>query len=150
MLGNIRANTRIDHLKVGQIPTAVDSGSPLRMADVRVACRGGHAVDPADHLRLRGRGRPLLLLGQRARPHRNDWVTIGDTERTGVGLGFQPVPERKTVKNRVHLDLLVRDEPLETARARLEGLGAATQHSIMPDIEGNEFYLVPGSDAADG
>ncbi len=93
-------------------------------------------------------------LGYTVTFEREDWVMIGDPERKGVGLGFQPVPEKKTVKNRVHLDILVRDEPLETARARLEGLGAATerfvdngeagQHYIMLDIEGNEFCLVPG------
>lgn len=92
---------------------------------------------------------------------RADWIMIGDPERKGVGLGFQPVPERKTVKNRVHLDLLVRDEPLEAVRTRLERLGATTErfvdngegghHYIMRDIEGNEFCLVPGpgSDAAE-
>ncbi len=91
---------------------------------------------------------------------REDWVMLGDPERKGVGLAFQPVPEKKAVKNRVHLDILVRDEPLEVAHERLEELGATTQrfvdngeagqHYIMRDIEGNEFCLVPGpgSDAA--
>lgn len=96
-------------------------------------------------------------LGYTVTFERADWVMIGDPERTGVGLGFQPVPEKKAVKNRVHLDILVRDEPLETARERLEGLGATTerfvvngeggQHYIMRDIEGNEFCLVPGAES---
>ena len=65
-------------------------------------------------------------LGYHITYEREDWVMLGDPERTGVGLGFQPVPEKKAVKNRVHLDILVRDEPLEVARERLEGLGATT------------------------
>ncbi len=99
-------------------------------------------------------------LGYHITYEREDWVMLGDPERKGVGLGFQPVPEKKAVKNRVHLDILVRDEPLEVAHERLEELGATTQrfidngeagqHYIMQDIEGNEFCLVPGpgSDAA--
>ena len=93
-------------------------------------------------------------LGYTVTFEREDWVMLGDPERTGVGLGFQPVPEKKAVKNRVHLDILVRNEPLETARERLEGLGATTErfvdngeaghHHIMRAIEGNEFSLVPG------
>jgi hypothetical protein len=93
-------------------------------------------------------------LGYEITYEREDWVMLGDPGRKGVGLGFQPVPERKSVKNRVHLDILVRDEPLEAARERLHGLGATTQrfvdngeagqHYIMRDIEGNEFCLVPG------
>ncbi len=93
-------------------------------------------------------------LGYEVTYERDDWVMLGDPERQGVGLGFQPVPEEKTVKNRVHLDILVRDEPIEAARERLEGLGASTQrfvangeagqHYFMQDIEGNEFCLVPG------
>lgn len=102
------------------------------------------------------------VLGYTVTFERADWVMLGDPERKGVGLGFQPVPEKKTVKNRVHLDILVQNEPLEAARERLEGLGATTQrfvdngeagrHYIMQDIEGNEFCLVPGpgSDGAGG
>ncbi len=73
------------------------------------------------------------------------------------GLLFVRVPEKKTVKNRVHLDILVQNEPLEAARERLEGLGATTQrfvdngeagqHYIMQDIEGNEFCLVLGPES---
>ncbi len=80
---------------------------------------------------------------------------LGDPERNGVGLGFLPVPERKVVKNRVHLDLLVKGEGLEAARGHLEGLGATNQrfidngesghHYIMQDIEVNEFCLVRGA-----
>jgi predicted enzyme related to lactoylglutathione lyase len=64
-------------------------------------------------------------------------------------LILQRVPERKAIKNRMHLDLRVRD--LAAEKARLEDLGA-TQLSgeieeqgfrwiVMADPEGNEFCL---------
>ncbi len=96
-------------------------------------------------------------LGYEHRVRTDSWGVIADPERSGVGLGFQPVPEGKVVKNRVHLDLLVSGEPLEARRSALEALGATTQrhidngedgwHYIMQDPEGNEFCLVPGPDS---
>jgi len=98
-------------------------------------------------------------LGYEARVETEGWVIIGDPQRKAVGLGFQKVPEGKVVKNRVHLDLLVTDEPIESRRAALESLGASTQrfvdngeeghHYIMQDPEGNEFCLVPGPGSED-
>ncbi|MEV6171216.1 VOC family protein [Streptomyces sp. NPDC051954] len=75
-------------------------------------------------------------------------------EDSGTGLGrrllFQRVPEAKTVKNRLHLDL----HPGEGRRAdeveRLRGLGAsvlrevkepAGEWVVMADPEGNEFCV---------
>lgn len=71
---------------------------------------------------------------------------------TGAGQGrrvlFQAVPEKKTVKNRMHLDLSVGPEARDTEVSRLEGLGATvlarvdadgSQHVTMADPEGNEF-----------
>ncbi len=68
----------------------------------------------------------------------------------GPSLLFEEVPEGKTVKNRVHLDLspaTTRDQEV----ARLEGLGAAvirdqrrpdgTGWVVMADPEGNEFCV---------
>jgi hypothetical protein len=59
-------------------------------------------------------------------------------------LWFQLVPERKTVKNRVHLDL--RAEDVEKEVDRLLGLGATELHRVesrvtMADPEGNEFCI---------
>lgn len=71
---------------------------------------------------------------------------------TGMGQGrrmlFQAVPEAKTVKNRMHLDLKVGADTVEAEVARLEGLGASilqrvdadgSRHVTMQDPEGNEF-----------
>jgi predicted enzyme related to lactoylglutathione lyase len=64
-------------------------------------------------------------------------------------LVLQRVPERKTVKNRMHLDLRVRDLDVETTR--LEDLGATRLSAeieelgfrwiVMADPEGNEFCV---------
>lgn len=57
---------------------------------------------------------------------------------------FQLVPERKTVKNRLHLDLSATDRSAEVAR--LTGLGAQLlrsydDHDLLGDVEGNEFCV---------
>jgi hypothetical protein len=63
-------------------------------------------------------------------------------------LIFIPVPEGKTVKNRVHLDLAPDDQQAEVER--LEGLGAKridigqgdVSWIVMSDPEGNEFCVL--------
>lgn len=65
-------------------------------------------------------------------------------------LLFQLVPESKTVKNRLHLDVQVPDVGLEEARSQLEKRGATFLHNgvqgphswiTMADPEGNEFCV---------
>ena len=73
-------------------------------------------------------------------------------DERGAGSGrrilFQAVPERKTVKNRVHLDLLVGPDAHEAEVQRLVGLGASVlgvhdgddgRWTLLADPEGNEF-----------
>ena len=75
-------------------------------------------------------------------------------EYTGVGRGgrvlFQKVPEAKTVKNRVHLDLHVGVDARAEAVDRLKGLGATVLWEgsqgpnswvTMADPESNEFCV---------
>ncbi|WP_327093199.1 VOC family protein [Nonomuraea sp. NBC_01738] len=67
-----------------------------------------------------------------------------------VRLAFQPVPEAKTVKNRLHLDLEV--AAAGPAAAGAEELGATRvgaevrdeqgAFQVMADPEGNEFCFV--------
>lgn len=80
------------------------------------------------------------LLGLEVTRREQDWVSLGP------GLALQRVPERKTVKNRVHLDLVADDFALDTARAAK--LGAVPQGEIYEDLwqvwhdpEGNEFCI---------
>ncbi|MGH9223020.1 MAG: VOC family protein [Acidimicrobiales bacterium] len=73
-------------------------------------------------------------------------------DERGVGTGrrvlFQAVPEPKTVKNRLHLDLIVGPEAHDAEVERLKGLGATVlgvhdgddgRWTLLADPEGNEF-----------
>jgi hypothetical protein len=69
---------------------------------------------------------------------------------SGTGLGrrllFQRVPEAKTTKNRLHLDLHVgaeRGQPLDLPGARVERevKEPSGQWVVMTDPEGNEFCV---------
>ena len=90
-----------------------------------------------------------------------DQAAVIDPADEGPRLYFQRVPERKTVKNRVHLDVRVasglqgeeRMAVLETECDRLVALGATRVRRyepappmsagfiVMTDPEGNEFCL---------
>lgn len=81
------------------------------------------------------------------------WVAPRAEDLTG-GLLFTSVPEGKTVKNRLHVDLRPADGTTQGAELeRLLGLGAtpvdvgqrdATWH-VLADPEGNEFCLLRNS-----
>ena len=92
--------------------------------------------------------------------NRNDASAVSDPDGAGPRIYFQRVPESKSVKNRVHLDLNVgggRRTPIEERKRRiaaeverLESAGAAKvgeqekddeYHVGMKDVEGNEFDL---------
>jgi hypothetical protein len=87
------------------------------------------------------------------------WNVITDPDGVGPRLLFHSVPEAKTVKNRLHLDVFAAGDrlPVEQSRplvdaevARLVGLGAAhvrtdederDYYAVMQDPEGNEFCV---------
>jgi hypothetical protein len=89
----------------------------------------------------------------------NSMSAVVDPDGKGPRLLFQRVPEGKSAKNRVHLDLNVglrRDDPKASrarvveASERLVRLGATRLREaeergefwiVMQDIEGNEFCL---------
>ncbi len=90
----------------------------------------------------------------------NAMSAVVDPDGVGPRLLFQRVPEGKTAKNRVHLDVNVggghgtpleeRKERVDAAAARLVAAGATRlrpfeQHGeywvVMQDPEGNEFCL---------
>ncbi|MGG5174918.1 VOC family protein [Pseudarthrobacter sp. J1763] len=71
------------------------------------------------------------------------------TSPTGPGLTFLRVPESKSVKNRLHLDLRPDDRDAEVAR--LEALGARridvgqgpdVTWVVLEDPDGNEFCVL--------
>lgn len=63
-------------------------------------------------------------------------------------LTLQRVPEAKSTKNRVHLDLFVADLDAEVERLQALGAAIAAEHhgdyrtTIMSDPDGNEFCVV--------
>jgi catechol 2,3-dioxygenase-like lactoylglutathione lyase family enzyme len=93
--------------------------------------------------------------------HRNDASAVVDPQGAGPRVFIQKVPEGKTAKNRVHLDVRAapglegaeRMAALEAECERLVDIGAsrldrhepapplAEGHIVMADPEGNEFCL---------
>ena len=90
-----------------------------------------------------------------------DGASIIDPDGVGPAIGFLRVPEPKTAKNRMHIDIRVAGEPPwdMVARARLirakesellasgatkvrdETYGEHLGHIVMLDPEGNEFCI---------
>ncbi|MFB7861982.1 MULTISPECIES: VOC family protein [unclassified Streptomyces] len=72
-------------------------------------------------------------------------------ESAGAGLLFIQVPEKKSVKNRVHLDLQPQDRTRDEEVERVLALGASlvddrrrpdgTGWVVLADPEGNEFCV---------
>jgi predicted enzyme related to lactoylglutathione lyase len=78
-----------------------------------------------------------------------DEVVVAKDEATHPGLIFVPVPESKTVKNRLHIDLA--PDAQEAEVNRLEALGASwvdvgqsadNTWVVLADPEGNEFCVL--------
>ena len=75
-------------------------------------------------------------------------IMVSPKTGAGVPLGFFKVPEGKTVKNRLHLDLRPEDQAAEVER--LIGLGAkkvdigqgSQTWVVLADPEGNEFCVL--------
>lgn len=76
------------------------------------------------------------------------------TSQSDPVIYFEVVPEGKTVKNRLHLNIQAPDRKAEVAR--LVGLGAIEVEEISPgggyvwtnlrDVEGNEFCVSTGAE----
>lgn len=88
------------------------------------------------------------LLGSEPQASLPGWYQLG--ELGDPRINFQPVPEKKTVKARIHLDLTV-DNIDRAVEATVQAGGRATgeRHEyaegivvVMADPEGNEFCLV--------
>jgi len=90
-----------------------------------------------------------------------DGASLVDPEGKGPAIGFLRVPEGKTAKNRVHVDIRVAGEPpwnmaerellirakvdqlvaAGATKVREESYGADLGHVVMFDPEGNEFCV---------
>jgi predicted enzyme related to lactoylglutathione lyase len=90
------------------------------------------------------------LLGREPGPSQHGWVYLGQRGDPEPRLVFQPVPEPKAGKVRIHLDVTVGDvnEAIELVTA-LGGRSTGERHDydegavvVMADPEGHEFCLV--------
>ena len=138
----------------------IDCAAPDRMARFWAAALHYDLEPPPDgfetwddYYRDLGLGEEDLGIGE---------DSIIDPSGDGPRIWFQQVPEGKTIKNRLHLDIAAgggRSVPIETRRARVEaeaerlvGLGATLVRTLaepgldhvavaMTDPEGNEFDI---------
>jgi len=107
-------------------------------------------VDCGDPERLAGFWCQVLAYELTRSNPRSAWIV--DPAGRGPNMAFLAVPEPKSVKNRLHIDLT----PPETMRAevdRLRGLGATffaemrvedAFWTVLRDPEGNEFCVLRG------
>lgn len=115
----------------------------------------GLVIDCLDPVALASFWGPALhyeMLGEAG-----NYALLVPTTAGAPKLLLQRVPETKSVKNRMHLDIETAD--IESEAARLEALGAIrvhpdiqTEHSsswvLMTDPEGNEFCVCDGGNPA--
>jgi len=90
------------------------------------------------------------LLGREPGPSQDGWVYLGQRGDSLPRLVFQPVPEPKTAKVRIHLDVTVED--IDDAASVVTGLGGrltGERHDydegvvvVAADPEDHEFCLV--------
>ena len=83
-----------------------------------------------------------------------DWIEVRGSDLSVPSLIFVPVPEPKTVKNRVHIDLTPTDREQADEVGRLMALGAQRVDVgqgvvcwvVLADPEGNEFCVLQRRD----
>jgi hypothetical protein len=114
-------------------------------AFVRGVLEAGHATDD-DVVEIDGQLRWKGLASLRHPDDPADQRNVGQGRR----ILLMEVPEPKTVKDRIHLDLLVGPDARAAEVERLLGLGATVlreveehggRHTVMADPEGNEFCV---------
>jgi predicted enzyme related to lactoylglutathione lyase len=109
-------------------------------------------IDCADPVRLAGFWRTIT--GYVTLSESETWVAIGTADERTI-IGFQRVPEPKTVKDRIHLDFAAEDE--EATAHEIEAMGATRlwvsedpddPFVVLADPEGNEFCIVREEEGA--
>ncbi len=116
----------------------------------------GITVDCADPQRLADFWGALL--GREQRVPLPGWLRLGDLGEPQPVLNFQPVPEPKRGKTRIHVDVVVDDiDAAVDMVTRLGGRPTGERHDyaegvvvVATDPEGNEFCVVQYFDATRG
>ena len=133
---------------------AVDSSDPHALADWWADALGWQ-VEPSDEAFIRKMVDAGYATDADTTTHHGVLVwrqgqAINHPEGSAPRMLFQLVPEAKTVKNRMHLDIRVGEEHIEQEVARLTAAGARELHRgrqgphwwvTMADPEGNEFCV---------
>lgn len=118
----------------------IDCRHPASVARFWAAVLDDYAVAPYDAAeldRLRGQGVDD--------PEDDPTVLVEGASGVTPRIFFQLVPEPKTVKNRVHLDLRCDDVAAEMERLVEMGARVIANHPgfvVLADPEGNEFCLL--------
>lgn len=116
----------------------IDCRRPASLARFWAAALDGYSVAPYDEpelARLRGLG---------IDDPEDDPTVLVEAPGVRPRLFFQHVPEPKTVKNRVHLDLDAADRPDEITRLVALGASVLAERdgwTVLVDPEGNEFCV---------
>jgi catechol 2,3-dioxygenase-like lactoylglutathione lyase family enzyme len=130
-----------------------DAADPHALAAFWAAVLGIEVEDHADfvdQLVADGRMPPEERVEVGGRAAFRDVAACRDPSSTEPRLYFQRVPEGKTAKNRVHLDIRVEPDSKAAEVDRLTALGARLIDTsddrgpltyVMRDPEGNEFCL---------
>ena len=136
------------------IQVAIDCSAPHQLADWWAEALGWQ-VEPQDEAFIRRMIEAGHASAEHTVHHRGALVwrsatAIRSPEPGRPRVLFQAVPEPKTVKNRMHLDVHVGPERREAEVARLVGMGATElwraaqgpyEWVTLADPEGNEFCI---------
>ncbi|MDG3014318.1 VOC family protein [Speluncibacter jeojiensis] len=142
----------------------IDTANAAALADFWAAALDYEVEDPSaliEQLLAAGQLPEQAVAEHRGRKNFRGYAAIRHPDdpfdqHSGVGRGrrllFQDVPEAKSGKNRLHLDIHGEPGGLDALVSRLEGLGAtrvaeidkgpAGHWWVMRDPEGNEFCAV--------
>lgn len=141
-----------------EVQVTFDCADPAGLAAFWIEALGYKLQDPPSGFQSWDQALEAMGVPEHSR---NDASAVVDPEGSGPRLFFQRVPERKEIKNRLHLDVRVapglqgeaRMAALEAEAARLVSHGAVrlqrhepapplgAGHIVMTDPEGNEFCL---------
>ncbi|MGW2094576.1 VOC family protein [Promicromonospora sukumoe] len=117
-----------------------DCRHPASLARFWAVVLDGYAVAPYDDEELAR----LRSIG--VHDPEDDPTVLVEGPAGAPRLFFTAVPEPKTVKNRVHLDVHAPDRDAEVARLVAAGASESAHHKdwvVMADPEGNEFCVFP-------